>query len=717
VAVAAINQMTLLGLVVVGGAGVTAGAIMVRLRRQLREAEHASRRTAEELNRRLAELFSLQELSYILSDSIQLDRIVGQVVRFAMRFLDARGALVALAGEGDHDPLSVAAADGSVAALTGTTIPADDPGLVARSVRSERIEVMRREDEGAVVITGETAADSAAAVPLRAHGVVVGTLVLVDPRDGVLTAEGIRLLSTVATHAAVALANARFFDLVRRGKEQWETAFDALSEGMAVVDADCRVRRANRALAAMLGQSLPAVIGMPLSQALLGRSHALLDMLEAVQQGAERTPVLVARSDHSGRNYRVIVTRMAGATPDQVAVVLVEDVTDAQVMEAQLIQSEKLATVGQLVSGVAHELNNPLTSITGLSEFLLEQKGLDSGSRGHLKVIHEQAERAGRIVRNLLTFARKGPSERSRVDLNDLVHRTLLLMGYDLKLRQIEPRRVLASDLVDVMGDRHALQQVVLNLLTNAAQAVADNAAGRPRIVQIETWVDGLVHLRVADNGPGISDEVRRQLFTPFFSTKEPGQGTGLGLSISYSIVRAHGGHITEEQPRKASGWGWDGGAAFRVDLPPAPADAPTEDQAPPAEPEPPPLPPSLARRTILLVDDDPAVRRLVVALFAKEGHAVEVARNPQHALELAGSRRFDLILADGQTAAKGKLFVEELIDRHPELKPTVLVATGDVRPTTEEILTRLGLRYVRKPFNLRDLREEAARVWAEMLS
>jgi len=705
--------MTIGGLVVAAGAAVAAGTAIVRLRRRLRNAEHESRRTSEELNRRLAELFSLQELSYILSDSIQLDRIVGQVVRFAMRFLDARGALVALAGESVHDPSTVAGADGSVAALVGTAIPADDPGLVAQSVRSERIEVVRREDDAGISLVGQTVADSAAAVPLRAHGVVVGTLVLVEPRDGVLSSEDIRLLSTVATHAAVALANARFFDLVRRGKEQWETAFDALTEGMAVVDAQFRVRRANRALATMLGQALPAVIGSPLSQALLGRSQALLDMLEAVRQGAERTPVLVARSDHTGRHYRVIVTRMPGATPDQLAVVLVEDVTDAQLMEAQLIQSEKLATVGQLVSGVAHELNNPLTSITGLSEFLLEQKGLASGDRGHLKVIHEQAERAGRIVRNLLTFARKGPSERSRVDLNDLVQRTLLLMSYDLKLRQIEPRRVLEANLPEVLGDRHALQQVVLNLLTNAAQAVGENQPGRPRIVVIETWADALIHLRVSDNGPGIPEEVRRQLFTPFFSTKEPGQGTGLGLSICYSIVKTHGGHISEELPRQ--GHEWEGGAAFRVDLPPAPSDAPRE--RPEAEPEPVALPASLARRTILLVDDDPAVRRLVVALFAKEGHAVEVARTAQHALDLAGSRRFDLILADGQAAAKGKLFVEELIDRHPDVKPAVLVATGDVRPTTDEMLTRLGLRYVRKPFNLRDLREEAARVWAEMLS
>ena len=125
------------------------------------------------------------------------------------------------------------------------------------------------------------------------------------------------------------------------------------------------------------------------------------------------------------------------------------------------------------------------------------------------------------------------------------------------------------------------------------------------------------------------------------------------------------------------------------------------------------PEPKQQNKKTILLVDDDPAVRRLVQALFGREGHSVNVARNAEHALELTGEHAYDLILADGKESAKGKLFVEELLSRRPELRGRILVATGDVRPATDEALERLGLRYVRKPFNLRDLREEAARLWA----
>jgi two-component system NtrC family sensor kinase len=681
----------------------TLAAALWRLWGRLVRSERERRRAAEELNRRLSELFSLQELSYVLSDSLELDRIVEQVVRYAVRFLDAQGALLALAGEAPGDPLRVAAAEGTLAPLRGRAIPADDPGLVARSTGREHLELVRNSGGEPMRLVSDVQAAAAAAVPLRAHGVVAGTLVITDPREGVFAAEDIRLLSTLATHAAVVIANARFFEMVRRAKEQWETAFDALSEGIAVVDDEGRVRRANRAIAGLLGTPLPSVVGTHLGHALLGKSHALLELLDAAQRG-DHPAALVARSERLGITVRVNAARIPSGTRDQSVVVLVEDVTDQQAMETQLIQSEKLAAVGQLVSGVAHELNNPLTSIAGLSEFLLEQTEISKKDRGHLKVIHEQAERAGRIVRNLLTFARTGPAERTPVDLNDVVQRTLQLMEYDLKLKDIAVRRDLRAALPDVLGDRHNLQQVVLNLLTNAAQAVAENGAGRPRAITVSTWFDDHVHLRVADTGPGITDAVAQNIFTPFFTTKEPGHGTGLGLSITYSIVENHGGRITLERP---SG----GGAAFRVDLPPVPPGAPLPA---PSSQAPAPTPPH-ANRTILLVDDDPAVRRMVKALFGRDGHSVEVARNPQHALELAQRGGFDLIIADARAATRGggKLFVEELVARLPTLRDRTIVATGDVGPATEETLTRLGLRYVRKPFNLRDLRDEAARLWA----
>jgi len=582
-------------LLAVAAAGLGWGA--VRLKRRLGQSERERRRATDELNRRLSELLSVRELFHVLSGSLHVDRIAEQVARYAMRFLNAQGALVALATdggsggrggggevdgghgggrgsgaarEGGRGPLHVAAAEGALAVLRGQTIGAGDPGLVARSVDGERIELLHgSEGEPTQLVAGLEVA-SAAAVPLRAHGVLVGTLVVADPRDGRLDGDDRQLLSTLATQAAIVLANARFFETVRHAKDQWETAFDALSEGIAVVDEWGRVRRANHSLAAMLGAAVPAVIGLDLGVALLGEPRPLLDVLAATRRGDLAQPRTV-RSGQLGRTLRLDAARIPSPADDQSVVVLVEDVTDQQAMEAQLIQSEKLAAVGQLVSGVAHELNNPLTSIAGLSELLLEQGELGAKDRGHLRVIHEEADRASRIVRSLLTFARQGPGEQAAVDLNDVIQRSLVLMAYDPTLKDVTIEKDLAP-LPEVMGDRNALQQAVLNLLTNAAQALTANPPGRPRLIRVRTWFDDRVRMRIADTGPGIPDALLPHLFTPFFTTKEPGQGTGLGLSITHSIVEAHGGRVALE--RSADGSGREG-AAFLVDLPPAPPEAP----------------------------------------------------------------------------------------------------------------------------------------------
>src|SRR3954464_12104814 len=544
-------------------------AALLRARRGTREAEAKADQLAVQVDRRISELFSLQELSYVLSESIQLDRVVDQVARYAARFLQADGSVVVLA-EQEGRGLRVVAASGTLEHLLGQANEESESALVRFAIGRDRIEVAQGEEVPTVDLIGGVLVRSAAVAPLRAQGITMGALAVVDRRGGPFTTEDLWLLSTVATNASVVLANSRLYEMVRRGQQEWETAFNALAEGIAVVGPGGAILRANRALASLAEVAEPELVGRDFSELFAGAAEPVAGIIEAAYRGEKGAP-LVLRLDESQRVLRLTAAPLAGVRPGSV-VILIEDVTEQRMLEAQIIQNDKMASIGQLVSGVAHELNNPLTSIAGLAELLLERPGNPDLPREHLRVIHDQAERAGRIVRNLLTFARKGGvSEKTAVDLNDVVTRTSLLITYELQLHGIDLDSELSPEPVTVLGDRYELQQVLLNLVTNAVQAVTALEPGRERRIRLITSrVDGEALLRVWDNGPGVPKHLAPYLFTPFFTTKAPGEGTGLGLSLSYGLVKAHGGDLTYEPSL-------EGGAQFQVTLPLYQAEPPAE--------------------------------------------------------------------------------------------------------------------------------------------
>ena len=248
---------------------------------------------------------------------------------------------------------------------------------------------------------------------------------------------------------------------------------------------------------------------------------------------------------------------------------LVRDVSERKHVEDQsrdlyyqLLQTEKMAALGQTISGVAHELNNPLATILSWAERLSQRVPGDDPMKRGLEVILSESERAARIVRNLLTFARKRQSTRALVDLNEIVRETLGLRAYEQRITNITVLPALASGLPQVFADGHQVKQVLLNLLMNAEQAMLA-AHGRGTIV-IRTWHDSarsVVVLEVNDDGPGVAEDVQGKIFDPFFTTKEVGKGTGLGLTVAYAIVQEHGGRITLKSTRGA-------GASFFVELP-----------------------------------------------------------------------------------------------------------------------------------------------------
>ena len=685
-----------LAVVAVAGAVGTFAFAARRARRRGDDAQEKSEQLAAQVDRRISELFSLQELSYVLSQSIQLDRIVEEVAKYAARFLNADAAIVVLA---EGEMLRVVAATGTLEPLLGEVT--DDPdGLVRRAIGGDHIEVAEGAEAPTVKLIGGMMVRSAAVAPLRAQGIAMGALAVADRRGGPLSTEDLWLFSTVATNASVVLANSRLYEMVRRSQTEWETTFNALAEGIAVVGPSGAVLRANRALAGLAGVAELDLVGRNFGKMIFGELEAVEGLIEAAYRG-ERTAPLVVRPEDSHRVLRLTAAPLSGTERGSV-VILIEDVTEQQLLEAQIIQSDKMASIGQLVSGVAHELNNPLTSIAGLAELLLERPPHPELPREHLRVIHDQAERAGRIVRNLLTFARKGVAEKAAVDLREVVARTSLLITYELHLHGIELDSDLGAEGAVVLGDRYELQQVLLNLVTNAVQAVSTLPAEKPRRITLSLGLtdDGKAILRVGDTGPGVPPHLVPYLFTPFFTTKAPGEGTGLGLSLSYGLVKAHGGVLEYETTAQ-------GGAEFSVTLPLLESEIPRA-----AEPEPHIVNGRSAERRILIVDEDPAVHRLLTALFTPEGHAVEAVRSGEQGLRLVREREYDLIIADVHAATgPAELFAHALLEAYPGASGRlVVVCSGE-----EELPGALAGRpvhRVRKPFNLRDLKAVANEIF-----
>ena len=367
----------------------------------------------------------------------------------------------------------------------------------------------------------------------------------------------------------------------------------------------------------------------------------------------------------------------------------------------QLLQTEKLAAMGQLLAGVAHELNNPLSVVIGQASLLRHAAG-EGPAAVRAEKIAQAAERCGRIVKNFLALARQRPPERQQVRLNQVVEEAVELLAYQLRVDDVEVALDVAPDLPDLWADPHQLHQVIVNFLTNASQAM--RVTPPPRSITITTRFDpaqARVHLRVADTGPGIPPEVQRRIFEPFFTTKPPGQGTGLGLSLCHGIIEGHGGSIQAESVPK-------GGAVFLVELPVA-APPPIAPEARVAESLRP-----IRGKTVLVVDDEPEVASMLAEMLSADGHAVDTAGNGAIALEKLGERTYDLILSDMKMPElDGPGLYRELERRYPELTRRVLFLTGDtLGPDITEFLERTGARSLNKPFAL----EEARRVVQQVL-
>jgi two-component system NtrC family sensor kinase len=368
-----------------------------------------------------------------------------------------------------------------------------------------------------------------------------------------------------------------------------------------------------------------------------------------------------------------------------------------------LRQAEKLAAMGSLLAGVAHELNNPLAIVMGRAS-LLEDKCSDPGLRGDVARIREAAERCGRIVRSFLAMARSRPAARVPVQLNDLVRGAVDLLQYNLRTAGVELEQRLQPDLPVVVADPDKLGQVLLNLIVNAQQAVTQ--AGPPRRLRLETGHDArTVWLRVADNGVGIAPSDRERVFEAFVTTKAEGVGTGLGLAVSRAVAVEHGGSLRLED---ATPFGR--GASFRLDLPLQPA--PAEEIAAPA-------PVSTAQpgsgRRVLVVDDEPELASMMRDALEAAGHEVVTAESGAVALALLDETRFDAVVSDLRMPdTDGCALWAAVRERDPGLARRFVFVTGDtLSPLPGEVRRDSGAEVLEKPFTASDLAERVRRCLA----
>ena len=355
-----------------------------------------------------------------------------------------------------------------------------------------------------------------------------------------------------------------------------------------------------------------------------------------------------------------------------------------------------MASLGTLLAGVAHELNNPLSVIVGHTTML--QHAVEGGPLAErAKKIFDAAERCARIVRNFLALARQYPPERKEVSLNRIVRETMELLAYQLRVDNVEATLDLATDLPPLWADLTQLQQLLVNLVTNAHQAMRE--APPPRRLTLRTRADAAqsrVTLEVADTGPGIPSEIRSRIFEPFFTTKPAGKGTGLGLSLCLAIVEGHGGVIRVESQAGQ-------GALFVVELPVVAPPAvglqgPTSEAAAPAP---------VRGKLILVVDDEPQVAGLLAEMLTLEGHKVDTAADGGIALDKLRGATYDLILSDiRMPELDGPGLYRKLERGHPELARRIIFFTGDVlSPETREFLERTGVPRLSKPFVLDEVR------------
>ena len=478
--------------------------------------------------------------------------------------------------------------------------------------------------------------------------------------------------------------------------------FDALPSPGLVLSVDGQILEANPQATDLLGAThSDALRGRPLGDWVPAAERAVFAsaLRDALRQ-RQRIRLPIEVGGDLGREVEAVIENVDRTHPEEIPrlLFLAVDVSREVLLQRKLLQADRLSQLGALVSGVAHELNNPLAAIAAFAE-LLTVDAKDAHLRESTDIIHSEAMRAGRVVQTLLDFARQRPRVTEPVDLQDVVERVLALQRSALKRARVKAVVTMADDLPAVIGDPQELQQIVLNAVVNAVEAI--EGGDRPGTIDIRARrTDGHISFTVEDTGPGLTPEALERVFEPFFTTKGE-RGTGLGLTISLGLAKAMGGRLWLQNVE-------GGGARLTVELPAETAKTQPEPRGG--------FHPAGRGLSVLIVDDEASVRRGMTLMAERLGHQVRTVSDLQEALaclrEPGG--RYDALLVDVHLdeANTGFDLFEELSQEGRGRERHVVFTTGDsVSARTRDRLQRSERPVLKKPFNLEELREMLERV------
>ena len=533
-----------------------------------------------------------------------------------------------------------------------------------------------------------------AVVPIQRRGERIGAVTIGTERVHHFSALELERVEAIADLLSFALANAELFESMRRAEWRFRTLFRAAPDAvLTVLQTTGRIREANDAVRAVFGLETYQVIGRTLVELVVPDDRpALEEALARAFAGTQARVEVRVQTSAGARVVALAANGVPGADPPS-ALLVGRDMTHEREMRLRLMESDRLAAVGELVAGVAHEVNNPLSSISAFAQLLLRDDDLTPAHRESIEVIRAETIRASQVVKDLLTFARRSDPQREPLDLNSVVTRTLRLRQYQFAEASVRVRQELSPELPAVLGDARQLQQVCLNLVTNAVHAMTEQGGGT--LTVRSSHADERVMLEVIDTGPGISPGARAHVFEPFFTTKGEGEGTGLGLSVSYGIVSAHGGtiEVADSSPL---------GTTFRVWLPAVSANIGTH--ATPAAAQMPVLRSPLAGLRLLFVDDEPTLRSGMEAFGRLRGFTVVTAGDGAEALSRTPG--VDAVVCDlRMPGMDGHAFHDQLRAERPGLAARTVFITGDVLSNeTRDTVQRQPV--LAKPFSFDQVEE-----------